>query len=178
MLLHLPLRLLAAIKQRAALGSTSSGTSSEEAPALGGGSSRPGPLVSLVSAFAQSSGDTVVDLTAADPADVETFGAAASGGGRGDGAVALNAAAFSQLLLDMHRQAGIMLLDRMGPYLVNVLAQHVMTALQVSAHVQGSCCSHFGHHAAAAAPARLHHLVLAGCLLRQSISCHVLQPHK
>lgn len=41
------------------------------------------------------------------------------------GAQCVNATAFAQLLLDMHRQAGIMLLDRMGPVLVQQLAAHV-----------------------------------------------------
>jgi hypothetical protein len=140
MLLHLPMRLLAAIRQRAALGDTSS-TSSEEA--LAGGSPRP-TLVSMVQAFAQSGRATVVDMAAAGDADADMFGAAAAGGnGQGDGALALNAAAFSQLLLDMHRQAGIMLLDRMGHYLASLLADHVMTALQVRPVAVHPCrCCH------------------------------------
>jgi len=100
MLLHLPMRLLASIKQRAALGTASDPSS--EAEALAGSSPRT-TLVGMVQAFAPGNGDAVVDMTAGDP-DAEMFGAAASGGNPGDGAVALNAAAFSQLLLDMHRQ--------------------------------------------------------------------------
>jgi hypothetical protein len=43
----------------------------------------------------------------------------------------MNAAAFAQLMLDMHRQAGVMLLDRMGDSVVQHMAAHVEVAVQV-----------------------------------------------
>lgn len=51
------------------------------------------------------------------------------------GGDAVSAAVFAQLLLDMHRQVGVLLLDRMGSGVVYKLSKHLEAAAQV-----GPCC--------------------------------------
>lgn len=53
------------------------------------------------------------------------------------GGDAVSAAVFAQLLLDMHRQVGVMLLDRMGSGEVHKLSKH----LEAAAQVGPDCCS-------------------------------------
>jgi hypothetical protein len=53
----------------------------------------------------------------------------------------MNAAAFAQLLLDMHRQAGVLLLDRMGDSVVQHMAAHVEVAVQVGGVTWLSNCT-------------------------------------
>lgn len=103
LVLHLPMRLLATIKQRAAAALPASQQQEQQTSLLApAGSAGPNSTYS----------DSGVGIA-------------------GGTASSLNAAAFAQLLLDMHRQAGVMLLDRMGSNVVLQLAVHVEMAVQV-----------------------------------------------
>lgn len=53
------------------------------------------------------------------------------GGSSSDGNAAVNAASFAQLLLDMHRYAGVMLLDKTAAAEVYKLTLHLEQAAQV-----------------------------------------------
>jgi hypothetical protein len=119
LLLHLPMRMLATIRQRAAAALPAAAAAAQQAATL----LNPGAIQSY---------------------DLDPFGstnAAVAGGTIGSTAggtepCSMNAAAFAQLLLDMHRQAGVMLLDRMGDSVVQHMAAHVEVAVQVGA---GTC---------------------------------------
>lgn len=103
------MRLLAAIQQRA--------NAADESDASGGGSEHDG------AASGAKSGPSLSNLLGKLPA---------SHSGRLVAPPALNAAAFQQLLLDMHRQAGVLLLERMGDSVVQLLAGHIQSVVLVS----------------------------------------------
>jgi hypothetical protein len=97
MVLHLPMRLLADIRQRAT-------------PAIEAANSSKGTA----------------------PTDLQAAAAAGALHGAGPGAYdALGSAVFAQLLLDMHRQVGVLLLERMSSGVVNRLQQHLVKATKV-----------------------------------------------
>lgn len=68
------------------------------------------------------------DITSAGQTAASSGGVTSSPAG---GSTSVNAAAFAQLLLDMHRQAGVMILHRVHDTLVQELANHIETSVQV-----------------------------------------------
>jgi hypothetical protein len=108
LVLHLPMRMLATIRQRAAAALPAAAAATAAAQQSYGVDS----FSSTHTAIASNAISTAVGST-------ETC--------------SMNAAAFAQLLLDMHRQAGVMLLDRMGDSVVQHMAAHVEVAVQVGA---------------------------------------------
>lgn len=54
---------------------------------------------------------------------------------------ALQPSNFSQMLLDMHRQAGIMVLDRLADDVTQQFTVHLDRALQVGVEVGVTCCA-------------------------------------
>jgi hypothetical protein len=117
LVLHLPMRLLATIKQRAAAALPPAAAAAAATQLEGYGPAY----------FSDTGGSTVGSV---EPSS-------------------MNAAAFAQLLLDMHRQAGVMLLDRMGEGVVQHMAAHVELAVQVgvctAVVLQLQCCYSAGH---------------------------------
>lgn len=111
--LHLPVRLIQTIRQRA---EPALQTHSAAAAAADGG---------------VHSNQTLQDSLLTFPYSAWTESHATAAAAAAAGPSSLNAAAFAQLLLDMHRQAGIMILDRAGEGVVKQLANHVEAAVQV-----------------------------------------------
>lgn len=107
MVLHLPMRLLSTIRQRAA------------------------PAIDATNNSSSSSGPG---------RDVSTGAGALAATGSSSGADGgLSAGVFAQLLLDMHRHVGVVLLDRMGHGEACCLAQHLQVAAKVrSEHLQAA----------------------------------------
>jgi hypothetical protein len=118
LVLHLPMRLLATIRQRAAaaLPAATAAAAAQLSPA-GLQDYDPPSFSSTAGAIGGTAGSTAGDAVG------------------GTEPSSMNAAAFAQLLLDMHRQAGLMLLDRMGDSVVQHMAAHVEVAVQVGSSV-------------------------------------------
>jgi hypothetical protein len=88
---------------------------------------RAAPAIEVANSSSGSSSGTGAPTT-----DLQAAAAVGALQGSGPGAYdALGSGVFAQLLLDMHRQVGVMLLERMTSGVVNKLLQHLVKATKV-----------------------------------------------